>query len=87
MINHYNSYVRADGDDKVSTDSTNNYKINCKIVGVMSQSYGKFGRYAFRNEIVMEYNEFFPYILDYFPEEVQDNEPFMDYMSSSKILE
>ena len=35
----------------------------------------------------MEYNEFYPYYLDYLPEGLSSNEELTAYLSTDKILE
>ena len=35
----------------------------------------------------MEYNNFFPFVTSYLPDEIQADELFMDYLSNPSILE
>ena len=87
MIEHYNSHIRAEGDKKISESDTYNFHITCTIVGTLSQSYGKFSKQQFINEIVMEYNQFFPYVASFLNEEMRGDTSFMKYLETEKILD
>lgn len=39
--------------------------IPCVVKGIMTETYGKYEDDAQKNQITMEYNELFPYVLDY----------------------
>jgi len=43
--------------------------------------------WRFQGNIIMEYNEFYPYYLDYLPEGLSSNEELTTYLSTDKILE
>lgn len=53
----------------------------------MDQAYGKFGQKDLNTEIIMEYNQFFPFMTNYLPDELGDNADFVAYLSQPKILE
>ena len=53
----------------------------------MSETYGKYGTTNEKSQSIMEYNEFFPFINKYLPEELKTNHKFMDYLSQDEILE
>ena len=53
----------------------------------IDKTYGKFGHDNLKEEIIMEYNKFFPYINSYIPEKMRENSDFMDYLSRPNILE
>ena len=42
-------------------------KAPCKVAGFLDKSYGKFGTSNVDHQIIMEYNEMFPYLADYLP--------------------
>ena len=55
-------------------------KFDCKVVGLLSDSYGKFGQDQVSNQIIMEYNEMFPFLSSYLPKNLTESEGFMEYL-------
>ena len=59
----------------------------CTIVDFIGDSYGKYGKHNVDSQIIMEYNQFFPWIVDYLPIMLQANPEFVDYLKTPNILE
>ena len=58
----------------------------CKVVDKLDDSYGKFGKSAYEDLVIMEYNQFLPYISNYLLEE-QSSDEFVDWLNTPDVLE
>ena len=61
--------------------------IECKVVGKIDQSYGKWGKYHYEDALVMEYNKFFPYVNSYLDEDWQETDDFIEWLETPDVLE
>ena len=39
----------------------------CTVKGIMDDAYGKYGKDAIDSQVLMEFDQMFPYINDYLP--------------------
>ena len=62
-------------------------KMFCTVKHFLDESYGKFGEDNVDDQIIMEYNEFFPYMNTYLPNKLQNNAGFIEWLSEPKRLE
>ena len=53
----------------------------------MDETYGKYPSSNSDSQILMEYNELFPYILDYLPREIIRHHNFVAYMEQDNFFE
>jgi len=53
----------------------------------MDETYGKYGEDNSAIQIIMEFNQMFPYILDYAPFDITKYPAFVEYLSQDRILE
>ena len=62
-------------------------KFNCTIKGFISQSYGKYGDDDVDTQVIMEYNQMFPFMTPYLPQTMIRNQNFVDWLSTPNIME
>lgn len=65
--------------DYIDTDTVVSFP--CTIKGFLSQTYGKFGLDTLDSQIIMEYNQLFPYVIDYIPETLSKHRKFVTWLS------
>lgn len=59
-------------------------RINCTIVDFLDENFGKYGEDNIDNQIIMEYNEFFPWVNTYLPNKLTRNSGFIEWLSEPK---
>jgi len=65
MAIQFNTYYKDPGLPDVLIPPNFKSDIPCVVKGIMTETYGKYEDDAQKNQITMEYNELFPYVLDY----------------------
>ena len=87
MAKEYNLGVEHRRDRAPIVDEDTVVEVPCKIEGFIGSSYGKFGTSQLEHQIIMEYNELFPYAADYLPRDLRDDDDFVDWLSEPDVLE
>jgi len=52
----------------------------CTIKGFLDKSYGKYGSDSIEKQVLMEFNQMFPYLNDYLPDVLKDNKKFVEWL-------
>lgn len=69
------------------TSSKFSMKIFCTIKDFITESYGKYGKGNVDYQIIMEYNEFYPWANTYLPGKLKRNPGFVKWLSEPQRLE
>ena len=85
QINYYNEH-RPAGSEEVRFKYFYMY-FDCKVVDFIYKPYGKYPSTFQSDVVLMEFNNFMPYLVNFFPDEYTQNEDFMAYLTEEKTLE
>lgn len=89
MAREFNQHVRDPSTPKIEVNY-GQVPFPCTIKDIMDEPYGKYLTKGQDFEVIMEFNEIFPYVLNYVDETTYPwvtRQDFVDYLSSPKILE
>ena len=59
---------------------------DCVVKGSVNQSYGKYGKDNVDKQFILEYNEMFPYLADFFPPVIDEYPEFIEYLSTPDLM-
>ena len=63
-----------------------NLMVNCTIKDFISNSYGKYQESSVDSLFIMEYDQMFPYMTQFLPENYQARSKFMDYLATPNLI-
>lgn len=89
MSVYFNNYVKEPGAFNVRVNNFSD-SVPCVIKEIMGEPYGKYLTSREEFQVIMEFNELFPYVLDYVDDDADiwhDRQDFLDYLSTPQILE
>lgn len=84
---NYNAFFRGRNPRVEFNSDKWEVTIPCKIVDFMDETYGKYPSSDADSQILMEYNELFPYLLDYLPSGIVSDPNFVAYMEQDRFFE
>ena len=65
---YYIDNVKKPHDKNVPFEKDAEATFECEVKGFLDEAYGKFGTSNLNSQIIMEYNEMFPFLTNYLPE-------------------
>ena len=85
LIHHYNT-IRPAGSAYVDFRYFYSH-FDCKVVDFIYETYGKYPSSSQSEVVIMEFNNFLPYMEGFLPGYYNNNEDFMAYFTEERTLE
>lgn len=84
MAVKFNNFVKDPSAPRVRVNNFSD-RVPCVIKEIMGEPYGKYLTDRQEFQVIMEFNELFPYVIDYVDSDADiwaDNQDFVDYLST-----